>query len=59
MYKYALSKQPVGKSQFILVYLARAYYDSGNLEEATKILLKAIHLTPVDFVLRFNLGLCL
>eukprot|EP01025_Chloroclados_australasicus_P015575 TRINITY_DN17496_c0_g1_i1.p1 TRINITY_DN17496_c0_g1~~TRINITY_DN17496_c0_g1_i1.p1 ORF type:complete len:1163 (+),score=199.91 TRINITY_DN17496_c0_g1_i1:73-3489(+) len=57
MYETANSKFFNNKNTTILLYLARAFYDEDNLQDARKTLLKAIHLAPGDFKLRFNVAL--
>lgn len=41
----------------VLLYLARALYDSNKLAEAQSCLKRAIHLAPTDYKLRFNFAL--
>eukprot|EP00983_Pelagomonas_calceolata_P128486 1161515-Pelagomonas_calceolata.AAC.13 len=41
----------------VLLYLSRAYYDSDDLQQAKKVLLKAIHRDPADYHMRFNVAL--
>ncbi len=41
----------------MLLYLARALYDSNKLAEAQSCLKRAIHLAPTDYKLRFNFAL--
>ena len=43
----------------VLLYLARALYDSNKLTEAQSCLKRAIHLAPTDYKLRFNYALTL
>ena len=38
----------------IMLYLARALYDAGRNSEAKRVLLKAMHLAPLQQELRFN-----
>ncbi len=37
--------------------LARACYDSDDLKAAKRYLMRAIHIAPTDYRLRFNAGL--
>jgi RNA polymerase-associated protein CTR9 len=41
----------------ILLYIARANYDSHDLQQAKQCLLRAIHLAPTDHKLWFNAAL--
>jgi predicted Zn-dependent protease len=41
----------------VLLYLANAYFQAGQIVSAKKMLLKAIHLTPEDLILWYNLAL--
>ena len=43
----------------VMLYLARAHYDADKMLEARDTLIRAIHLWPNDFRLRFNLGVTL
>ncbi|EHA8589069.1 putative protein CTR9 [Cocos nucifera] len=40
----------------ILLYLARTYYETEQWQDCRKILLRAIHLEPWNYTLRFNAG---
>lgn len=57
LYQKVLTKNRSNKDAGVLLYLARAYYDSENLLEAKRTLLRAIHVAPTDPRLRFNLAL--
>eukprot|EP00873_Tetraselmis_striata_P036611 jgi/Tetstr1/456875/TSEL_043547.t1 len=57
LYQNVLTKNYSNKDAGVLLYLARAYYDSENLLEAKRTLLRAIHVAPTDPRLRFNLAL--
>lgn len=59
MYQSTLKKYYGGRDATVLLYLARAYYDSDRLREACSALLKAVHLQPTNHNLRFNVGLTL
>ena len=41
----------------VLLYLARGHYDSNDLKSAKQCLLKAVHIAPTDYKLRFNAAL--
>ena len=41
----------------VLLYLARGYYDSDDLRGSKQCLLRAIHIAPTDYRLRFNAAL--
>ncbi len=41
----------------MLLYLARGHYDSDDLKAAKQYLLRAIHIAPTDYKLRFNAAL--
>lgn len=57
VYENAMSKfyKPIDPT--LLLYLARAHYDKGNLVDAKATLLKAQHMVPNDSSLKFNLAL--
>ncbi len=57
MYTSVLRKSFHGCQPTLLLYLARAYYDAGDLKEARSVLLKAVHLAPSDHRLHFNIAL--
>lgn len=57
VYENALARFYKHSDPTLLVYLARAHYDKGNLADAKAALLKAEHLVPNDFSLKFNLAL--
>lgn len=40
----------------VLLYLARTHYEAEQWQDCKKALLKAIHLTPSNYSLRFNAG---
>jgi tetratricopeptide (TPR) repeat protein len=46
LYQKVLTKNRSNKDAGVLLYLARAYYDSENLLEAKRTLLRAIHVAP-------------
>lgn len=59
LYKAALRELPHKHHPTVLLYLARAYYDSDNLLKAQAALARATHLAPTDYKLRFNFALTL
>lgn len=57
---YKIAQEKLGKNNkqnLVLLYLSRAYYDSDDLQQAKKVLLKAIHRDPADYHMRFNVAL--
>ncbi|KAG2448186.1 hypothetical protein HYH02_006771 [Chlamydomonas schloesseri] len=59
LYRTALDKLEHKHHPQVLLYLARALYDSNKLSEAQSCLKRAIHLAPTDYKLRFNYALTL
>ncbi|GIL51578.1 hypothetical protein Vafri_7539 [Volvox africanus] len=57
LYRTALDKLEHKHHPQVLLYLARALYDSNKLNEAQACLKRAIHLAPTDYKLRFNYAL--
>eukprot|EP00005_Dracoamoeba_jomungandri_P008714 CAMPEP_0174270756 /NCGR_PEP_ID=MMETSP0439-20130205/45618_1 /TAXON_ID=0 /ORGANISM="Stereomyxa ramosa, Strain Chinc5" /LENGTH=1018 /DNA_ID=CAMNT_0015360281 /DNA_START=21 /DNA_END=3074 /DNA_ORIENTATION=+ len=57
MYQNCLRKFYDNKEPTILLFLAKAYYEFGKMEDCKRALLKAIHLTPENFQLWYNLAL--
>ncbi|GLC38649.1 hypothetical protein PLESTB_000456300 [Pleodorina starrii] len=57
LYRTALDKLEHKHHPQVLLYLARALYDSNKLNEAQSCLKRAIHLAPTDYKLRFNYAL--
>eukprot|EP00898_Chlorokybus_atmophyticus_P007473 jgi/Chlat1/7727/Chrsp66S07319 len=55
MYENALKKSD-SRDVSVLLYLARALYDSDMLMECKRILLKALHVSPDDQMVRFDLA---
>lgn len=54
-FKQAMKKHPLLQlDPRLLLYLARAQYESNNGEEAIKTVARALHLAPADHRLRFN-----
>ncbi|XP_056383923.1 RNA polymerase-associated protein CTR9 homolog [Hyla sarda] len=59
MYENCLRKFYKHQNTEVLLYLARALFKCGKLQECKQILLKARHVTPNDTVLMFNVALVL
>lgn len=57
MYENCLKKFFKHHNVEVMVYLARAYYKCGKLEECKNTLLKARHVSPNDTVLLYNIAL--
>ena len=57
LYKMAMGKLDTSKQSQVLLYLARGHYDSDDLKSAKQYLLRAIHIAPTDYKLRFNAAL--
>jgi len=57
MYQNCLKKFYNNNDSNILLFLARAYFEAGMIEECEKSLIKAIHIKPQNLVLWFNLAL--
>uniref|UniRef100_A0A3P9HKF3 RNA polymerase-associated protein CTR9 homolog n=1 Tax=Oryzias latipes TaxID=8090 RepID=A0A3P9HKF3_ORYLA len=59
MYENCLKKFYKYQNTEVLLYLARALFKCGKLQECKQILLKARHVAPSDTVLMFNVALVL
>ncbi|XP_053305597.1 RNA polymerase-associated protein CTR9 homolog [Spea bombifrons] len=59
MYENCLRKFYKHQNTEVLLYLARALFKCGKLQECKQILLKARHVAPNDSVLMFNVALVL
>ncbi|XP_018410914.1 PREDICTED: RNA polymerase-associated protein CTR9 homolog [Nanorana parkeri] len=59
MYENCLRKFYKHQNTEVLLYLARALFKCGKLQECKQILLKARHVAPNDTVLMFNVALVL
>ncbi|XP_069479751.1 RNA polymerase-associated protein CTR9 homolog [Ambystoma mexicanum] len=59
MYENCLRKFYKHQNTEVLLYLARALFRCGKLQECKQILLKARHVAPSDTVLMFNVALVL
>jgi tetratricopeptide (TPR) repeat protein len=57
MYQSTLRRFYGGQDASVMLYLARAFYDSDRLPEARQTLIKAVHLQPTNHQLRFNIAL--
>mmetsp|Transcript_24228 Transcript_24228/g.61650 ORF Transcript_24228/g.61650 Transcript_24228/m.61650 type:complete len:900 (-) Transcript_24228:88-2787(-) len=57
LYRLAADKLDAGKRAHLLLYLARANYDCDELPTARAHLLRAIHVFPTNYPLRFNVAL--
>ncbi|GMH35626.1 hypothetical protein BSKO_03494 [Bryopsis sp. KO-2023] len=57
VYENALARFYEHSNPTLLIYLARSHYDKGNLTDAKATLLKAQHLVPNDYTLKFNTAL--
>ncbi|KAK7475279.1 hypothetical protein BaRGS_00033510 [Batillaria attramentaria] len=57
MYENALKKFFKNHNVEVMVYLARAYYKCGKLQDCKTTLLKARHVAPHDTVLLYNIAL--
>lgn len=57
LYRIAADKLDAGKRAHLLLYLARAHYDCDDLPAARADLLRAIHVFPTNYQLRFNVAL--
>ncbi|KAL6746592.1 Paf1 complex component [Haematococcus lacustris] len=56
LYRLAMDKLDTSKQNMAMLYLARAHYDSDDLQASKACLIKAIHVTPLDYILHFNLA---
>ncbi|KAI4376503.1 hypothetical protein MLD38_014256 [Melastoma candidum] len=59
MYENCLRKFYHGTDAYILLYLARNYYEAEQWQECKKTLLRAIHLSPANYILRFDAGVAM
>ncbi|XP_062380128.1 RNA polymerase-associated protein CTR9 homolog isoform X2 [Sardina pilchardus] len=59
MYENCLKKFYKHQNTEVLLYLSRAYFKCGKLQECKQTLLKARHVAPSDTVLMFNVALVL
>ncbi|GJS58301.1 protein CTR9 [Tanacetum coccineum] len=59
MYQSCLRKFYYNTDSQILLYLARTHYEAEQWQDCKKTLLKAIHLAPSNYTLRFDTGVAL
>ncbi|XP_050216699.1 protein CTR9 homolog [Mercurialis annua] len=59
MYQNCLRKFYYNTDSQILLYLARTHYEAEQWQECKKTLLRAIHLAPSNYVLRFDAGVAM
>ncbi|GMY36535.1 protein CTR9 homolog [Fagus crenata] len=59
MYQNCLRKFYYNTDSQILLYLARTYYEAEQWQDCKKTLLRAIHLAPSNYTLRFDAGVTL
>jgi len=57
MYQNCLKKFYNNTDSNILLYLARAFFEAGRIDECKNTLLQAIHIKPQNLLLWFNLAL--
>lgn len=58
-YQNCLRKFYYNTDSQILLYLARTYYEAEQWQDCKKTLLRAIHLAPSNYTLRFDAGVTL
>lgn len=56
MYQNCLRKFFYNTESQIFLYLARTHYEAEQWQDSKRTLLRAIHLSPSNYTLRFNLG---
>ncbi|KAL8159069.1 hypothetical protein V2J09_000606 [Rumex salicifolius] len=56
MYQNCLRKFHFNTDSQILLYLARTHYEAEQWQDCKRTLLRAIHLAPSNYALRFNVG---
>lgn len=59
MYENCLKKFYHNTDSQILLYLARTHYEAEQWQDCKKTLLRAIHLAPSNYTLRFDIGVSL
>lgn len=59
MYQNCLRKFYYNTDTHILLYLARTHYEAEQWQDCKKTLLRAIHLSPSNYTLRFDAGVTL
>ena len=58
-YQNCLRKFYYNTDYQILLYLARTYYEAEQWQDCKKTLLRAIHLAPSNYTLRFDAGVAM
>ncbi|XAR53477.1 hypothetical protein NMG60_11022043 [Bertholletia excelsa] len=59
MYQNCLRKFYYGTDSQVLLYLARTHYEAEQWQECKKTLLRAIHLSPSNYTLKFDAGVAM
>ncbi|KAJ7955971.1 Protein CTR9-like protein [Quillaja saponaria] len=59
MYQNCLRKFYYNTDSQILLYLARTHYEAEQWQDCKKVLLRAIHLAPSNYTLRFDAGVAM
>ncbi|KAK6152003.1 hypothetical protein DH2020_014638 [Rehmannia glutinosa] len=59
MYQNCLRKFYYNTDSQVLLYLARTHYEAEQWQDCKKTLLRAIHLAPANYTLRFDVGVTL
>lgn len=59
MYQNCLRKFYYGTDTQVLLYLARTHYEAEQWQDCKKTLLRAIHLAPSNYMLRFDAGIAM
>ncbi|CAN6472201.1 unnamed protein product [Victoria cruziana] len=59
MYQNCLRKFHYGTDTQVLLYLARTHYEAEQWQDCKKTLLRAIHLAPSNYTLRFDAGVAM
>ncbi|CAI9100700.1 OLC1v1037856C1 [Oldenlandia corymbosa var. corymbosa] len=59
MYQNCLRKFYYNTDSQVLLYLARTHYEAEQWQDCRKTLLRAIHLAPANYTLRFDIGAAL
>lgn len=58
-YQNCLRKFYYNTDSQVLLYLARTHYEAEQWQDCKKTLLRAIHLAPSNYTLRFDMGVAL
>ncbi|RDD42841.1 RNA polymerase-associated protein CTR9-like protein, partial [Trichoplax sp. H2] len=59
MYRSCIERFSMNQNTEVLLYLARAYFKDGRLQNCNRILVKAFHIAPQETLLLFNICLVL